>query len=152
MADTFSPERRSEIMAAIRSSGTKPEAALRTVIDSILIDTRESFEEQRTDLPGKPDFVIPGLDVAIFADGCFFHACPRHRRLPASHVEYWQAKIERNRLRDQRQRSELRRKGFRVWRVWEHQLKPKEIPGTERMLRRRIEKVLWSKRDGDGRS
>lgn len=74
-------------------------------------------------LPGTPDFVFPARRIAIFLDGCFWHGCPRCLRLPASNRAYWAAKIDRNRRRDRRTTRELRNRGWRVFRIWEHALK-----------------------------
>lgn len=71
---------------------------------------------------GNPDFVFRPERVAVFVDGCFWHGCERCTRLPKSNVEYWKAKIGRNVARDKRNTRELREKGWRVVRVWEHAL------------------------------
>lgn len=74
------------------------------------------------DVLGCPDFVFREEKVAIFVDGCFWHGCKRHLRMPASNAAYWQAKIERNRKRDRQVSRALRQQGWRVIRVWEHTL------------------------------
>ena len=63
------------------------------------------------------------MRVAIFADGCFFHHCPIHGRIPDSRPEYWEPKIHRNVERDRINDAELRRRGYQVWRYWEHDFK-----------------------------
>jgi DNA mismatch endonuclease (patch repair protein) len=73
-------------------------------------------------LPGKPDFVFRRERLAVFVDGCFWHGCPSHLRMPASNVAYWNAKIARNMARDRRVNGELRRAGWTVVRIWEHAL------------------------------
>ena len=67
-----------------------------------------------------PDLLFPGPRVCVFVDGCFWHGCAAHLRLPRSQPSYWQAKIERNRRRDQRQTLALISRGWTVVRVWEH--------------------------------
>jgi DNA mismatch endonuclease (patch repair protein) len=74
------------------------------------------------DLVGKPDFVFPIRRLVVFVDGCFWHGCPKCQRIPSSNVPYWDRKIERNRIRDRAVNTSLRRSGWRVLRIWEHQL------------------------------
>ena len=121
MADIFTPEKRSEVMAAIRSSGTKPERRLIAMVQELVGEDLEVDCNVRT-LPGTPDVVVPELDLAIFADGCFFHGCPKHGKVPSSNVDYWAPKLARNVQRDTRSRAALRRRGYAVWRFWEHDL------------------------------
>ena len=80
---------------------------------------------------GKPDFVFPAARVAVFVDGCFWHRCPKHATFPATRRAFWLKKLNANRTRDRRVNRELRRSGWSVIRIWEHDLKK---PG--RCLRR----------------
>ncbi|MEY4940324.1 MAG: hypothetical protein RIQ93_2059 [Verrucomicrobiota bacterium] len=89
-------------------------------------------------LPGRPDFVFPATRVAIFVDGCFWHGCATHCRLPASNREYWASKVAANRCRDRRNARTLRQLGWRVLRVWEHELRPAVAPRVGRRLRRNL--------------
>jgi DNA mismatch endonuclease, patch repair protein len=89
-------------------------------------------------LPGKPDVVVPSLGLCIFVDGCFFHGCPRHYRVPRTRSEYWAAKVARNQARDRRHARELRTGGWAVWRFWEHDLKGPRLEATATGLKRRI--------------
>ena len=74
-------------------------------------------------LPGRPDFAFPKAKVAVFTDGCFWHGCPRCYTRPKSNRKFWDAKVARNRERDREVSRGLRRKGWRVIRIWEHALK-----------------------------
>jgi DNA mismatch endonuclease (patch repair protein) len=74
-------------------------------------------------LKGRPDFVFPKLRIAVFVDGCFWHGCPRCYRRPNSRRAYWDAKVARNQRRDKSVNRLLRKQGWRVLRVWEHELK-----------------------------
>lgn len=139
MSDVFSPEKRSEIMSRIRSSGMKPERKLGQLLRELLPPDEEIIERP-AHLPGCPDFFIPRLRLAVFADGCFFHGCPKHCRMPASNREYWEHKIQRNVERDQRVRRDLHLLGIYVCRVWEHELKGK---ATE--ARRKLRRALRSR-------
>jgi DNA mismatch endonuclease Vsr len=118
MADTFTPAERSEIMRRVRGSDTSPERALRRLLWSAGL---VGYRTCRPDLPGKPDVVYGRKRVAIFLDGCFWHGCPSCYRRPSSNRTYWDAKVRRNRERDRKRSAELRRLGWRVLRIWEHE-------------------------------
>lgn len=133
MADVFDKDKRSEVMSRIRSTGTKPEEQLAEFVRDAL-GPRWRIDRNRSDLPGKPDIVIPSLGLILELDGCFFHQCPRHGRIPDSNREYWQPKLERNVRRDRRNRRRLRAAGWSVWRFWEHDLK--SAAARERTVRR----------------
>jgi DNA mismatch endonuclease, patch repair protein len=134
--DTFSPEKRSEIMRRVRSADTRPEIIVRKMLHRAGF----RFRLKNSCLPGKPDIVLPKYRAAIFIHGCFWH---RHKgckeaAMPASNRTYWRAKFERNTKRDLRVQGELQRLGWRVFTVWECQLSPRK---TER-LRGRITEFL----------
>lgn len=115
--DIMSPEKRSAVMARIRGRGTKPELILARLIRK----AGRSFQQHQSDLPGRPDFVFRRARVAVFVDGSFWHGW----RFPAWRLklsEKWEAKIEANIRRDRRNRARLRRHGWKVVRIWEHQL------------------------------
>ncbi len=141
MADVFTPEKRSEIMSRIRSSGTTPESRLCAAVREAL-GRRWRIDTNVRTLPGQPDVVVPSLRLAIFADGCFYHGCPEHGHVPKSNVGYWLAKLTRNRRRDRARRRALRRMGFAVWRFWEHQLKGRRMARTQLTLTRRLKARL----------
>ncbi len=71
---------------------------------------------------GRPDFYFPQAKLAVFVDGCFWHGCPRCYRRPMSRTEYWDAKLQRNLLRDKSVSARLRAGGVSVLRLWEHEL------------------------------
>jgi DNA mismatch endonuclease (patch repair protein) len=104
-------------MARVRSRNTSVELRLRTELRRIGIRYRIHFK-----LPGTPDLAFPSTRLALFIDGCFWHGCPKHYTLPATNSEFWRAKLERNRNRDTRVNAELRVLGWRVVRLWEHQI------------------------------
>lgn len=127
MTDVFSKAKRSKIMAGIHGAHTLPEKAVR----SFLRQRGFRFRLHSSCLPGKPDFVIPDLHVAIFVNGCFWHGHTRCKRgaLPTTRVEFWQQKISGNVSRDRRNASALRRLGWRVITVWQCQLTPRKVSG-----------------------
>lgn len=120
MADWLTKDQRSRNMAAIRSKGTKPEERLHTLLRQ-MFPRRKIVEHP--DATGKPDFSIPSLHLMVFADGCYWHGCPQHGRIPEDNRDYWGPKLERNRTRDRRVKHELQRQGWTVVRVWDHDLK-----------------------------
>ena len=111
---------RSRIMGSIRASGTGLEAEFCTLLKAA---GAARFRRNVASLPGKPDVVFTAARLAVFVDSCFWHGCPRHLRRPISNVEYWNAKLRRNRQRDRQVTRALTRLGWSVVRVWEHQLK-----------------------------
>jgi DNA mismatch endonuclease (patch repair protein) len=118
--DVFTKAKRSQVMAAIRSKGNK---ATELKLASILRTARITGWRRHQPLPGRPDFFFARQRLAIFVDGCFWHGCPWHCRMPADNRSYWQKKIRRNALRDQATNKLLRNAGLRVLRVWEHSLR-----------------------------
>jgi DNA mismatch endonuclease (patch repair protein) len=77
------------------------------------------------DLPGKPDLFFQRKKLAVFVDGCFWHGCPRCGHVPKTRAKFWRAKIQRNKLRHIFVARQLREKGIRVVRIWEHSLRNK---------------------------
>jgi DNA mismatch endonuclease (patch repair protein) len=120
---------RSRTMAAVKSRDTKPELLVATLLEELGV----TYRREVADLPGKPDFVIEKRGrqpLAIFVHGCWWHAhdCPRGARTPKTNLDYWLAKITRNRRRDRRVTSELRALGYSVWTIWECRLKSHRLP------------------------
>lgn len=105
-------------MAAVRSCGNK---STEQRLAALFRCNGIKGWRRHSALPGKPDFVFRQQRIALFVDGCFWHGCPRHLRLPATNREYWKKKIARNRLRDRNVTLKLRENGWCVLRVWEHE-------------------------------
>ena len=91
---------------------------------------------------GKPDFVFLKLRLAIFVDGCFWHSCPRHATKPANNREFWEKKLTGNKLRDRLVVRTLRARGWRVLRIWEHELHWKYEARLLRKLQAAINGIL----------
>ena len=72
---------------------------------------------------GRPDFVFPKLWLAIFVDGCFWHGCAAHSNTPVNNRPFWERKLAENVRRDRRVSRVLRGGGWKVLRVWEHELR-----------------------------
>ncbi|MEP7336821.1 MAG: very short patch repair endonuclease [Acidobacteriota bacterium] len=119
--DTFSKEKRSEIMRAVKSEDSQAELIVRRMLH------RAGFRYRLhvAALPGKPDVVFPSRRKVIFIHGCFWHLhknCPAARH-PSSNVEYWEAKLKRNVERDRKNRKKLKALGWTTLVVWECKLK-----------------------------
>jgi len=120
MVDRVNTQTRSKVMASVRSKNTRLE---KKVIQLLMEAGLGGFRRYPMRLPGKPDVIYAKQKTAVFIDSCFWHGCRFHLRMPASNVAYWRAKIERNMRRDTQARAALRRLGWRVIRVWEHELR-----------------------------
>jgi DNA mismatch endonuclease (patch repair protein) len=92
---------------------------------------------------GRPDFVFAKERVAVFVDGCFWHGCAKHCRMPASNRKYWLGKIARNMKRDRVTRKALRQEGWKVVRVWEHELKTRPQSVVNRVAKA-LNRALFS--------
>ena len=106
-------------MSRIRGRGNKEtEIALAKLL------RRHGITGWRRNQPvlGKPDFVFLRQRVAVFVDGCFWHGCPKHANMPANNRAFWRRKLTGNKLRDRLVNRTLRHQGWRVVRIWEHEL------------------------------
>ncbi|GHF45040.1 hypothetical protein GCM10010218_28170 [Streptomyces mashuensis] len=76
-------------------------------------------------VPGMPrrtiDIAFPGVRVAVFLDGCFWHGCPQHATSPKANAEWWRQKLDRNMTRDRETTERLTEAGWTVLRFWEHE-------------------------------
>jgi DNA mismatch endonuclease (patch repair protein) len=132
MPDVFSPSKRSAVMSRIRSQGNRD-------TELVLIRFFRAHGitgwRRRQKLFGKPDFVFRSARLAVFVDGCFWHGCPKHCRRPTGNRAFWGAKLDRNQARDRLVNRTLRRDGWQVLRIWEHELARKN---EQRLLRRLV--------------
>lgn len=117
--DTVSSSDRSRIMAKIRSSDNK---STEVAVAAFFRIMHVTGWRRRYPLLGKPDFVFPKSRKAVFVDGCFWHGCPRHCRIPKSNTSFWIKKIETTKKRDKKNRTLLRERGWIIIRIWEHEL------------------------------
>ncbi len=119
MPDVFTKAKRSEVMSRIRSRGNKEtELALAKLFRAHKI----TGWRRHLKVFGSPDFAFREKCLAVFVDGCFWHGCPRHCKIPAGNRAFWKKKLSANRKRDRRVNRELRKLGWRVIRIWEHDL------------------------------
>ena len=122
MTDVLTKEQRSYCMSRIRGRDTKPEVLLRKALWGLGFRYR-----LKNTLPGKPDIVFPSRRVVIFVDGCFWHKCPQHFQVPSNNRDFWKEKINSNVQRDQKINEALKQLGWKVIRLWEHEVK-KTLP------------------------
>ena len=117
MTDVVSEKQRSYIMSRVSSKNTKPELWVR----SFLHRAGFRFRIHGKKLPGRPDLVLRKHQTVVFVHGCFWHRhvdCPR-TTMPATRVEFWREKFERNVARDLTDQADLRKLGWRVLVLWE---------------------------------
>ena len=121
MSDTLSQTQRSYNMSRIRGKNTKPEILVRKGLHA----RGFCFRLHNKKLPGSPDIVLPKYGVAIMVNGCFWHGhkgC-RYATKPKTNIEFWEAKIARNRHRDEVTTAHLEALGWTVITVWECELR-----------------------------
>jgi len=117
--DSLSTERRSELMSKIRSRDTKFE---REFIFALKKATRRKFKTNVVSIKGRPDIVFLNEKLCVFLDSDFWHGWyyPRWKHLLKNN--FWREKIENNRKRDKKTTSYLRRNGWKILRIWEHEI------------------------------
>jgi DNA mismatch endonuclease (patch repair protein) len=125
MAEKFSKEERSAIMAKVHSADTTPEIYVRKLLHNL----GYRFRLHNTALPGKPDLVLKRYNTVIFVHGCFWHGCQKCRKAkirPKANADYWNKKLDGNLQRDKENIKALKRLGWRVLIIWEHETKVKD--------------------------
>lgn len=128
MADVLTRKQRSYCMSQIKGKDTQPEIILRKALSSAgLKGYRLHYK-----LPGRPDIVFPKKKITVFIDGCFWHKCPKCFIKPETNKSFWNKKIDTNVKRDGIVNSELKEKGWKVIRIWEHEL------WKEKIIKRKI--------------
>lgn len=123
MTDVFTKEKRSEVMSRIKGKGNKD---TELAMIQILRSNHISGWRRNQAVLGKPDFIFPKNKVALFVDGCFWHSCPKHSNMPKNNQEFWREKLQKNKDRDKFVTHELQKLGWKVIRVWEHELADSE--------------------------
>ena len=121
MADKLTSSQRSRCMSRIRGKNTKPEILVRKGLHA----RGFRFRLHNKKLPGSPDIVLPKYGVAIMVNGCFWHGhkgC-RYATKPKTNIEFWEAKIARNRHRDEVTTAHLEALGWTVITIWECELR-----------------------------
>ncbi|TAK67883.1 MAG: DNA mismatch endonuclease Vsr [Betaproteobacteria bacterium] len=133
--DKVSAPVRSANMAKIRSKDTVPEKLVRSALHRAGL----RFKLHDANLPGKPDIVLPSKQACIFVHGCFWHGCPNcstGSRRVGSNRYYWEPKLARNKARDIDTINWLRLGGWRVFVIWECEVRGRRVQDIIRALRR----------------
>lgn len=133
MSDIWTKAKRSNVMSRIRGSGNR---ATELKLIAIFRIHGVTGWRRKARVFGKPDFVFPTHKLAVFVDGCFWHGCPIHATQPKTNAEFWRTKIARNQARDRLVARKLRAQGWRVLRIWEHELAKKNARRLAGRLRR----------------
>lgn len=108
-------------MSAIRRRDTKPEVRLRSALHRLGHRFRKDYPVRVDGKLVRPDVAFTRRKLAVFVDGCFWHCCPEHGRLPKVNDAYWSPKLEANVRRDRQQTAALQSAGWTVLRFWEHE-------------------------------
>ena len=135
MADIYTRAKRSQIMSCVRGSGNRA-----TELRMIELFRKYGIRGWRRNvsLSGRPDFVFQKNRLALFTDGCFWHGCPKHGSTPQRNYNFWKRKLAGNKARDRDATKLLRSLGWRVIRIWQHELGRR----NERAIIRRIRSAL----------
>lgn len=140
MPDILTPQQRHYCMSRVRDKATKPELIVRHWLWSHGYRYRLNVKS----VPGKPDIVLRKYRTAIFVNGCFWHGhegCSKYT-IPKSNTNFWIAKVQYNKDRDQKEYGNLRKAGWQVIVVWECQLKKANIEGTMREVEHSLNSYL----------
>jgi len=142
MTDILTKTQRSTLMAKVKGSGNaSTELRLVAVFRARRItgwrrDARLQVKTNKIKFQVRPDFVFRASKLAVFVDGCFWHGCPIHATRPKQNAQFWKTKIAANQTRDRFVTRNLRRDGWRVLRIWEHELAKKNARRLAARLRR----------------
>lgn len=137
MTDIFPRRKRSQIMSRVKG---KNNIATEGRFIKLLRSNRITGWRRNWPLFGKPDFTFPTFRVCVFVDGCFWHSCPEHGQTPSTNIQFWRLKLERNKTRDLLVNTTLAQKGWKVIRIWQHDLKISSSPRIIRRIRRALER------------
>lgn len=135
MADKFKKSIRSFIMSRIKGRNTKAEVQFRRGLFNR--GYRYSLRHRFKELNFRPDLTLKAKKACIFIDGCFWHMCPKCFKRPKSNKTYWGPKLKRNAERDRQQTRFLKKNGWKVIRIWEHEVNDK----LEHALNKTVAKI-----------
>ena len=131
MTDNLTPSQRSYSMSRIRSRGNSS-TELRLI--SLMRGAGIKGWRRKSKLYGRPDFVFPRYHIAVFVAGCYWHGCRKCALGAKTNAEYWIPKIAGNMTRDRANTKKLREHGWRVVRIWEHDLKASPMKCLSRIM------------------
>jgi DNA mismatch endonuclease (patch repair protein) len=131
MADIFSKKKRSDIMSRVRSKETGIEIRLRKE----LWKAGYRYRKNVSGYFGKPDILLKKYKAVIFMDSCFWHGCNKYGSVPQTRKKFWNEKIERNKNRDKEVNKHYKKIGWKVIRIWEHDIKYSPIKSINKVTR-----------------
>jgi len=137
--DVFSKRKRSEVMGRIRGGGNRStERKMAAMLRAYRI---AGWKLHPPEVLGRPDIYFPNLQIAIFLDGCFWHACRKCFKMPIQNQSFWAEKIRKNIKRDRFVNRILKKDGIRVIRLWEHDIEKdtSRVSKVLEILRTKIE-------------
>jgi len=121
----------------VRKRDNGPEMAVRQRLHAAGLRYRVAFR-----VPGQRrrsiDIAFTRIKLAVFIDGCFWHACPEHLHLPRANSAWWVVKLETNQLRDLSVTAQLEAMGWTVLRFWEHEAPAAVAAAVELTVRRLV--------------
>lgn len=118
MVDNLTKEQRSKCMSRIRSKWTVQEVKIHNYLKGNKIK-----HKMHPRLTGRPDILLTDTNVVVFLHGCFWHKCPKCYKEPKSRKDYWLPKIDNNLKRDKKYARILKLEGYKVLKLWEHEVK-----------------------------
>ncbi|MDB5260437.1 MAG: very short patch repair endonuclease [Candidatus Nomurabacteria bacterium] len=121
MADRITKEKRSALMASVKSRGNKTTEG--RMVELFRENKITGWRRHNKRIHGTPDFSFSKQKLAIFVDGCFWHGGKKCYTPPKTNVEFWEKKVEANIKRDRRNKVLLELSGWKHVRIWEHQIK-----------------------------
>jgi DNA mismatch endonuclease (patch repair protein) len=131
MADNLSKEQRSYAMSRIRSRGN---SSTEQALIAVMRKAGVFGWRRKSPLYGKPDFVFSRFQTVVFVDGCYWHGCRKCALISKSNREYWGPKIAGNIKRDRANTRRLRESGWKVVRIWEHDLKSDPVKCLRKIM------------------
>jgi DNA mismatch endonuclease (patch repair protein) len=133
-----------KVMQANVGRTTQPEASLRSAVHQLGLRFRVNARPE-ANLRCEADLLFRRAKVCVFVDGCFWHGCPEHFSVPRQNRSWWIEKIRINQGRDTKRTIELKQRGWKVVRYWEHQLTPAEA----RRAAAKLAKIVRRRLDSD---
>ena len=134
MSDIFSKKKRAEIMSSVKSKETRIEILIRKE----LWKKGYRYRKNASGYFGKPDVLLKKFKTVIFIDSCFWHGCKKHGTIPKVRNKFWKEKIERNKERDREVNKHYKKIGWKVIRVWEHEIKKNPEKAIQKVI-----KFIW---------
>lgn len=142
MADKLTPSKRSWNMSRIRGKDTKIEVKVR----HYLFSQGFRYRKNVTDMPGKPDIVLPRYRTVIFIHGCYWHrheGC-RNCSTPSTNQAFWLQKFEKNVENDLKHKKQLETAGWKVLVLWECQIEK----DFDSLMEKLVKELLYMNQPG----